>query len=291
MSINENGELFDYFDGVNDLNNGLIRFIGNPKQRIKEDYLRILRFFRFSCYYSEDFHQESLDAAINLKNNIKKLSADRIREEFLKIITCQNSKRLLQLLQLMNNHKILTEILSSYEINLKFLENFFIFSDISGEIGNVILRFAILTYSSNEFIYKIAKKLNFSNKNIKNLNIIIKLSQSINLKMDQSDIIELIFDYDKYLLIDALILNIVTKNISNYNDLKSEYFAIKDFIINFKVPKFIINGNDLLDRDVKPENISKILKILRKIWIDSNFTLRKKEIMQCLYQFPTLKLF
>ena len=43
----EKGNVFDYFNGIEDLKNGVVRFIGNPAQRVSEDYLRILRFFRF----------------------------------------------------------------------------------------------------------------------------------------------------------------------------------------------------------------------------------------------------
>ena len=284
MSINEDGELFDYFGGFNDANNGIIRFIGNPEQRIKEDYLRILRFFRFSCYYSKNFHLDSLSAAIKLKSNIQKLSADRIRGELLNIINCHNNKRLIKVLELMNSNQILAEILLFNKINLKFLENFFVFSNISGEMGNIILKFAILTYSSSSFIYEIAKKLNFSNKNIKYLNLIIKLSKSINVNMSKNNIIELIFDYDKNLLIDALILNITTRDISNYSDIALKYLDIKDFVINFKSPKFIVDGNDLLQNHINPKDISKTLKILRKIWIDSDFSLKKSEILKKIHQ-------
>ena len=51
-----NGNLFDPFDGKKDLENGLIKFIGEPEQRIKEDYLRILRYFRFFALYSKNDH-------------------------------------------------------------------------------------------------------------------------------------------------------------------------------------------------------------------------------------------
>ena len=52
-----NGNLFDPFDGKKDLENGLIKFVGEPEKRIKEDYLRILRYFRFFALYSKNEHQ------------------------------------------------------------------------------------------------------------------------------------------------------------------------------------------------------------------------------------------
>ena len=50
LYLDFDGNLYDYFNGLNDLKNGIVRFIGNAEDRIKEDYLRILRLFRFYCY-------------------------------------------------------------------------------------------------------------------------------------------------------------------------------------------------------------------------------------------------
>ena len=55
---NLNGELFDPFNGKKDLLNGWVKFIGNPATRIKEDYLRILRYIRFFLIYSKNNHSE-----------------------------------------------------------------------------------------------------------------------------------------------------------------------------------------------------------------------------------------
>lgn len=51
MSLDEDGEVFDYFGGIADLRAGIVRFVGDPLTRIAEDYLRILRFFRFHARY------------------------------------------------------------------------------------------------------------------------------------------------------------------------------------------------------------------------------------------------
>ena len=80
-----NGNLFDPFDGKKDLENGLIKFIGEPEQRIKEDYLRILRYFRFFALYSKNDHTLAVKKIIK-KNivGIKKLSSERLLDELKK---------------------------------------------------------------------------------------------------------------------------------------------------------------------------------------------------------------
>ena len=89
------GKIHDYFDGISDLKKGKVRFIGDAKKRIEEDFLRILRFFRFSCEYGKSLDQKGLAACISLKKNLKKLSRERIRQEFLKLIASSKKDRLI----------------------------------------------------------------------------------------------------------------------------------------------------------------------------------------------------
>ena len=62
-----NGEIFDPLDGIFDLQNGQIRFIGSAEERINEDYLRILRYFRFFIQYSKSDHDENIIQSIKKK--------------------------------------------------------------------------------------------------------------------------------------------------------------------------------------------------------------------------------
>jgi poly(A) polymerase len=83
----ESGEVHDYFGGVDDLNAGIVRFIGEPLQRIAEDHLRILRFFRFSARYSRGAPDaDSLAACAARANDLMALSRERIADELLKLL-------------------------------------------------------------------------------------------------------------------------------------------------------------------------------------------------------------
>ena len=81
------GELFDYYDGIDDLRSRTVRFIGDPLQRIAEDHLRILRYFRFHARYG---HGEPDPAAIAAScaraNDLMALSRERIADELLKLL-------------------------------------------------------------------------------------------------------------------------------------------------------------------------------------------------------------
>ena len=81
------GELFDYFDGVADLEARRIRFIGDPLQRIAEDHLRILRFFRFHARFGAgEPDPAALDACAARANDLMALSRERINDELLKLL-------------------------------------------------------------------------------------------------------------------------------------------------------------------------------------------------------------
>ena len=90
----QTGELFDYFGGRGDLDARRVRFIGDPQQRIAEDHLRILRFFRFHARLGTgDPDAEALDACTSRANDLMALSRERIADELLKILALADPSR------------------------------------------------------------------------------------------------------------------------------------------------------------------------------------------------------
>ena len=85
LYLDFNNNVYDYFNRISDLKKGIIRFIGNAESRIKEDYLRILRFFRFYTYYGNVLDNEGLKYSILYKEKLNSLSAERIKTEMFKI--------------------------------------------------------------------------------------------------------------------------------------------------------------------------------------------------------------
>jgi len=85
------GEVFDYFSGLADLEAGQVRFVGDPVTRIREDYLRILRLFRFHAWYGRgEIGADSLRAAAAEKDGIGKLSGERLQKELLKLLEAED---------------------------------------------------------------------------------------------------------------------------------------------------------------------------------------------------------
>ncbi|MDR3180235.1 MAG: alpha/beta hydrolase fold domain-containing protein [Holosporaceae bacterium] len=94
--LDKNGRIFDYHNGLNDIAEKNIRFIGEPSARIKEDFLRILRYFRFVALYGEYKINDDYLKIINLlKDNLGILSSERVLAEMLKILTSDDSYRII----------------------------------------------------------------------------------------------------------------------------------------------------------------------------------------------------
>ncbi|MBQ7261870.1 MAG: CCA tRNA nucleotidyltransferase [Lachnospiraceae bacterium] len=97
MAYNSRAGLVDAFGGVEDIKKRLIRAVGSPEERFKEDALRIMRAVRFSASLDFDIEEKTFEAIKKETGNLKKISAERIREELVKLIASSHPKKLLTL--------------------------------------------------------------------------------------------------------------------------------------------------------------------------------------------------
>ena len=117
-AIAYDGEKFYFGEkSKEDIENKVLRFVGDCTQRIKEDPLRILRYFRFLATKDLKYFPETIDEIKKSKNLIQNLSAERIRDEFSKIITGKNAYKVLKL---MSENKILEEIIPEWSKTIGF---------------------------------------------------------------------------------------------------------------------------------------------------------------------------
>lgn len=116
----EEGKLVDYFNGESDLKNGLVRFVGSADKRMKEDYLRILRFFRFWSRYGRNKNpdQETMTTIESNLDGLDKISGERLWQETKKILChapCLSVVRLMLGIKLFNKLGLTDDSLRSYE--------------------------------------------------------------------------------------------------------------------------------------------------------------------------------
>ena len=110
LSLGLDGQLYDYTDGAADLRARRVRFIGNARTRIREDYLRIMRFFRFYAEYAEgEPDPEGLSASGAERQGLAILSKERIRHELLRLLVARRAEETLHVL---SRHGFLTWLLA-----------------------------------------------------------------------------------------------------------------------------------------------------------------------------------
>ena len=99
MSMTPDGGVFDYFCGISDLQAGRVRFVGDATTRIAEDYLRILRFFRFHARYGRGAPDAEAIAAIRVGvPGMQQLSAERVWSELKRILSAPDPRNVFSLM-------------------------------------------------------------------------------------------------------------------------------------------------------------------------------------------------
>jgi poly(A) polymerase len=111
LYLDSKGRLYDFHKGLQDLKERNVRFIGIPQERLQEDFLRILRFFRFSAFYAKgSLDKAGLQACQDLRQGLKTLSRERVTHEFLRLLEAPHPW---QALEAMGTHDLLEILLEA----------------------------------------------------------------------------------------------------------------------------------------------------------------------------------
>ena len=273
------GEVYDPLNGIEDLKNGIIKFIGDPNQRIQEDYLRILRYLRFYTQYNKNkFHDEIAIKAIKRNlDGLAKISKERILEELFKMMKLNNFSKLFEdefcrfiilsiLPQLRNYNRI--KILNKISYKIK------------KQIDKILLLSILIvdeTDNCNFFLYK----YQLSNEDKKRI-LFIKNSfknYSKQYLYSKKNLLKLTYLSDKSSVIELLIFLIFVnpKKIFNIENLI-------DYIKEKTIPEFPINGKFLKEEFnfLEGKQLGDALKKLEKQWIDNGFKIDKGNVKSLL---------
>ena len=266
------GKIFDPLNGTRDLKNKKINFIGSADLRIKEDYLRILRFIRFSLEYNSNI--ENLNVIKIINKNVKFLrfiSQERLFMELKKILELKN------FFNIYNKNYFKKIIKQVYK--LKFFERLNRVQILNKKLGfdlNYLQLLSILLVGNDKKNIFFSRKFRLPNKNRDYLNFIY--GQFKLLKKEQysyQTIRRQIYFYKKDLALDFLnFIFCLKKEIS----LKT-FIKYRLFIKKFKVPKFPISGDFLIKKGFKQgKKLGKKLEFLKASWIKNNFKLNFRNI-------------
>jgi poly(A) polymerase len=162
------GEIFDYFGGLDDIERRRVRFIGDPLQRIAEDHLRILRFFRFHARFGAgEPGAEAVDACAARANDLMALSRERIADELLKLLALPDPA---PTVRIMLEHAILAPVLPEIPADAaQPLEALIGAEREAGVAADPVRRLAALLPRDAAVSNDIAVRLRLSNKSKKRL--------------------------------------------------------------------------------------------------------------------------
>src|SRR5205085_7450163 len=157
------GEVFDYFGGLDDLEQRHVRFIGDPLERIAEDHLLILRFFRFHARFGlGEPDAAAVEACAERANDLMGLSRERIADELLKLLGMPDPA---STVRVMLERGILAPVVPEIEIGrLADLEGVIAAEQAAGVAPEPLRRLAALLPRDPELAADIATRLRFSNK-------------------------------------------------------------------------------------------------------------------------------
>ena len=277
LSCDFKGKLYDYHNGLKDLKDGNIKFIGDSEERIKEDYLRMLRFFRFyGTYGKKKISKHEIKIFKKLSSNLKKLSSERVYSEFKKILLSNN---LYEVLRLMKETKLLKYII--FENNdLKRIKNLEKISQ-NLYLTDFTTILAILIKEKN--MLKIFNNLNLSNDEKKKTKKLIVIQKRFNFKNIESNIIKYIYEHGHELAKNLLIYDFVK---SPRESKIKKYLKIFSFIKKYKLPKFPITGKDIIKKGIKSGPVvGKILRSLEEWWFDNKAKPSRDECLKKLNDF------
>ena len=270
----EDGTLFDYFGGLNDIAARRVRFIGDARQRIREDYLRILRFFRFHAQYGRgEPDGDGLTACIAEKSGLKLLSGERVQKELLLLLKARDP---VPVLGAMQETGILGEIISC-KLNLPRLERLTGIERSSGTGPDAVLRLAALLPGSAGIARDVAQVLRLSNDARDRLLAAAEKDERIAAPVSSAHLRELMYRMGKERTVDQLSLRWADASAPAGDP---QWQAMMALARDWQPPIFPVDGNDVMALGV-PEGreIGVHLRNLEQWWIARGFAPTRPELL------------
>ena len=268
------GNLFDPNDGVKDLENGKIEFIGDPEKRVKEDNLRILRYVRFFLNYSKQEHKLNVKKIIKQNiSGIVKLSKERLIDELKKLVISNGfinigndefcKEIVLLIFPQVKNIDIFKKLNKNYKSEI--LKKDFIF----------LLSLLIIdeTDSTEFFLYK----FNMSNEAKKRINFLKEIYDKSNDKntFSKNNLQKIFYFQGKSYLLDVIDFQLFRSNKKN-----NKLIELKKHFEQLEKPLFPIKAKIIMEKYNLKEGkeLGQKLKYLENLWVENGFKISEKEV-------------
>lgn len=278
LYVDRTGKIFDPLSGLDDCLSGKIRFIGDPEQRIQEDYLRILRFFRiFAEYGRGDLDHAGLTACIRQRDGLRHLSAERTGMEMKRLVI---ARRAAEVIPVMEDSGLL-EITTGGVSKVADFKAFRSLDSEAEETRAAPLCFAVLAGFVDEDLDRIADRFRLSNADRTRMHQALGVALLVDAELGPDDMTELVYRHDRSAVIDGLLAVWARRRAQESDPSADTWFRNTLALVrSVTVPVFPVRGSDLIARGVAPGPvISAVLTDLEKRWIESGFELDKGALL------------
>lgn len=273
LYMEADGTVFDPLGGLRDLETRTIRFVGDAAQRIREDHLRILRFFRFFAWHGRHRPDaEGLKASARLKGELVNLSAERVWQELSKLLAAPDPGRALLW---MRQTGVLNVILpESEKWGIDAVPGLI---EAEGQYdwkADPLVRLMALLPPRLERIEPLAKRLKLPNV-VRDRLIAWARAALPDAALSEEEFAKTLYRGDPKAIADRLKLAIARED--EHSD---GYAKLLAFASRWEKPVFPLRGRDLLAQGMEPgPDVSRRLAALEAIWIDSGFALNGEALL------------
>jgi poly(A) polymerase len=265
LYADRDGEVYDHVGGVADLEAGRVRFVGDPAARIREDYLRILRLFRFHAWYGQGgLDVDALVAVEQEKAGLAKLSGERIAKEMLKLLEAANP---VAVLVAMGETGVLAEVLPGAPdiMCLKRLAA----ADASAALPpDGVLRLAALLPRDKAVAQAVAKRWKLSNAHTDRLTDLAEAGETVTPYLSTHDVAKLLYKLGPERFRDRVRLA--------WAEAPQAFVQWRTFLASaneWQRPVFPLSGDDVMAAGVvKGRAVGQVLSEVESWWIENGFT-------------------
>ncbi|NDV85659.1 CCA tRNA nucleotidyltransferase [Aurantimonas aggregata] len=277
------GTVVDLVGGLADIETKTLRFIGDAEARIREDYLRILRFFRFFAWYGEGRPDAGgIRAATRLKEGLDGLSPERVWKELKRLLTAPDPSRALLW---MRQTGVLTRILRESE--RWGIDAIHGLVDAEGAFSwpaDPMLRLAAIVPPDAARLAELARRLRLSNGERDRL-LAFAHAEAVTPETDDHALRTRLYFGDRQAIADRLKLALAAERARagvTADSLTRIAALVRQLetATRFAPPEFPLNGTDLQEAGIAPgPELGQTLERLRRLWAESGFTLGRESLL------------
>lgn len=264
--------------GLDDLKAMKFRFVGDADARVQEDYLRILRFFRFLAWYGGDgkVDAEALKACREKRRGLKTLSAERVWSEIKKLLLARDPSRAVRI---MLTNEILDTLLPESS-NAEGLSKMVTLESREAISPDPLLRLMAMSAREPLQMALLSKRLKMSSKETARLRAWSDSSETLDPHASDSEKLKAIYFAGKQVVIDRARVRAAGEEDAL---LSSRWMSLADLAMGWTPPDFPLTGKDLKAEGVEPgPKMGKVLEALKALWVRSNFTADREKLLMAL---------